>query len=207
MIWREKRVLLVVLAVLLAINTIFFFTYRVQYESRLNALDARKDTVRGQLEDAHRARVAAEQQVAAYKKIERDVADIFDNRWSTEGLRLAGMITEIKQLAVQSQMVPPSYKFEHSDATFSSDARASGGARLANQKTGATEMGINFVVEGTYQQVRRLINMLELSDQFVIIDKIGLTTGSGEKLTMTIHVKTLFRGPKPASRQLANSDL
>ena len=79
MIWREKRLLLVVLAVLLAINTIFFFTYRVQYESRLNALDARKDTVRGQLEDARRARVAAEQQVAAYKKIERDVADIFDS--------------------------------------------------------------------------------------------------------------------------------
>lgn len=204
MIWREKKTLLLVLGLLLAANTVFFFTYRVQYESRLSALDARKDSVRAQLEEARRARVAADQQVAAYRKIERDVADIFENRWSTEGNRLTGMITEIKQLAVQAQMVPPSYQFERAEATFTSDSRQAG--PRANQKTGATRMGISFVVEGTYQQVRRLINMLELSDQFVIIDRIGLTTGSGERLTMNIHVKTLFRD-STASRQLANSDL
>lgn len=204
MIWREKKILLLVLGLLLAANTIFFFTYRVQYESRLSALDARKDSVRAQLEEARRARVAADQQVAAYRKIERDIADIFENRWSTKDRRLTSMITEVKQLAVQAHMVPPSYRFEIAEAKFTSDSRQTG-AR-ANQKTGATQMGISFVVEGTYQQVRRLINMLELSDQFVIIDRIGLTTGSEDRLTMTIHVKTLFRDPT-ASRQLANSDL
>src|SRR5205807_1245036 len=40
MIWREKRILLIVLGVLLLANTIFFFTYRVQYVSRLEDLDA-----------------------------------------------------------------------------------------------------------------------------------------------------------------------
>ena len=37
MIWREKRVLLIVLGVLLAANTVFFFTYRVQYKNRLQS--------------------------------------------------------------------------------------------------------------------------------------------------------------------------
>src|SRR5438874_2592741 len=32
MIWREKRILLIVLGLLLAANTVFFFTYRVRYE-------------------------------------------------------------------------------------------------------------------------------------------------------------------------------
>jgi len=41
MIWRERRTLLIVLGLLLAANTIFFFTYRVQYEQRLRDLDTR----------------------------------------------------------------------------------------------------------------------------------------------------------------------
>ena len=73
MIWREKRNLLIVLGLLLAANTIFFFTYRVQYESRLEAFEEGRDTANAQLAEARRARVAAEQQVAAYRKIERDV--------------------------------------------------------------------------------------------------------------------------------------
>ena len=40
MIWREKRTLLFVLGAALLANAIFFFTYRVQYENRLRALDA-----------------------------------------------------------------------------------------------------------------------------------------------------------------------
>src|ERR1051326_2491153 len=42
MIWREKRILLIVLALLLIGNTIFFFTYRIQYEARLKDLDDRR---------------------------------------------------------------------------------------------------------------------------------------------------------------------
>ena len=50
MIWREKRVLLIVLGLLLLANTIFFFTYRVQYVSRLQDLDARQEQTQTKLE-------------------------------------------------------------------------------------------------------------------------------------------------------------
>lgn len=204
MIWREKKVLLIVLAILLAANTVFFFTYRVQYESRLAALDARMDSAKAQLEEARRARVAAEQQVAAYRKIERDVQDIIGNRWATQGERLTSLITEIKRLAAKSTLVPPSYSFDQGEARSVSTGSGSG----SNQKIGAKEVGISFTVEGTYQQIRRLINMLELSHQFVIIDQVGLSTTSGETLTMNIHVKTLFHDPSDAApRRAGNQDL
>ena len=52
MIWREKRVLLIVLGLLLLADTIFFFTYRVQYVSRLQDLDARQEQTQTKLEQA-----------------------------------------------------------------------------------------------------------------------------------------------------------
>ena len=70
MIWREKRVLLIVLGLLLLANTIFFFTYRVQYVSRLQDLDARQEQTQAQLDQARNARITAEQQLAAYKKVQ-----------------------------------------------------------------------------------------------------------------------------------------
>lgn len=195
MIWREKRILLLILAALLAGNTIFFFTYRVQYENRLRELDARRDAIRGELETAKRARLSAEQQLAGYRKVEKDVRQIYDGEWSTQAQRLTSFISEVMRLGAASQLVPKSYAF-------------TGNTSKANKTAGAyaTEVGMAFTVEGTYQQVRRLINLMEVSDQFVIIDQIGLTSENGEKLTMTIRVKTLFRdtsvSPKGANQEL-----
>jgi hypothetical protein len=52
---------------------------------------------------------------------------------------------------------------------------------------------MSFTVAGTYQQIRRLINLLELSRQFVIIDQISLTAATDQMLTLNLHLKTIFR--------------
>lgn len=196
MIWREKRPLLIVLAVLLAANTIFFFTYRVQYESRLRDLDAHRDSVKAQLDAARHARVAAEQQLAGYHKVETDMRSIYDDEWSTQNKRLTPFIGEVMKLATKSQLVPKSYSFN------GTPTRGVAKTAAAN----AVEVGISFPVEGTYQQIRRLINLLEVSDQFIIIDQVTLGSENGDKLNMTIRVKTLFRAPSGAS-QTSNQEL
>ena len=189
MIWREKRLLLIVLGILLLANTIFFFTYRVQYESRLRDLDARRDSAKAELESVRRARVGTEQQVAAYRGIERNVRDIYENRWSTENQRLTLMIAEVKRLAQNTNLTPTTFNFSKKES-----------GETARTTTGATEMTVTFNVQGTYQQVRRLINQLELSPQFIIIDQIGLTSETGALLNMSIQVKTLFRDTTPPRR-------
>lgn len=195
MIWREKRVLLIVLGVLLAANTIFFFTYRVQYESRLRDLEGRLDQAKGQLDEAKRSRVAAEAQLAAYRKADKDIRQIYEVEWSTEKQRLTAFIAEVMRLGTVSQLVPKSYSFT---------GTAAKGPKTLTSK--AIEVGVAFPVEGTYQQIRRLINLLEISDQFVIIDQISLSSGSGDKLNMTIRVKTLFRDTAAPPRT-PNQDL
>ena len=196
MIWREKRVLLIVLGILLAANTVFFFTYRVQYENRLRELDKRLDQAKGQLDEARRARAGAEQQLAAYRKVEKDIRKIYEVEWSTENQRLTSFIGEVMHLGTVSQLVPRSYSFTGS---------ATKGPKIPG--VNAIEVGVAFPVEGTYQQIRRLINLLELSDQFVIIDQVSLSSGQGENLNMTIRVKTLFRdtaekGPRQSNQEL-----
>ena len=197
MIWREKRLLLFVLGALLLANTMYFFTYRVRYQSRLDGVEQDLAQKEGQLEQAHLARLKAEQRYQAYRQIERDVKVVFDDYWSTEPERLTKMIAEVKRLTVASSLEPAGYGFTKDQVKNDDPAR-----RRAN--IGATEVGIGFGVAGSYEQVRRLINLLELSQQFVIIDQISLSSGDGANLTVTLHLKTLFRDDngKVASQRL-----
>jgi hypothetical protein len=192
MIWRERRILLAILGVLLVANAIFFFTYRVQYESRLRDLDDRRQQSDARLTQARAHRLGAEGRVALYRKVQHDVRDVYDKQWGTEQQRLTALISEVKRLALASNMVPASTSY--SRASVSQPRKGS---------TPAEEMGIAFTVQGDYQQVRRLINLLELSRQFVIIDQVSLSSPDTQNLTLTLRLKTLFRDTTSgAARQL-----
>lgn len=195
MIWREKRVLLIVLGVLLAANAIFFLTYRVRYQSRLADMDARLEQAEAQLAQARASRVRVEQSIRAYKQTEADVKKIYNEYWATQSERLTAMISEVKRLTVASSLVPSSIGFARTEVAVEKNRRGQTNepARRRNESIGATEVGIAFGVDGTYEQVRRLINLLELSRQFVIIDQIGLAAGEGHNLRFNLNVKTLFR--------------
>jgi hypothetical protein len=202
MIWREKRVLLIVLGVLLAANAIFFLTYRVRYASRLQDMDERLAQAEAGLAQARASRVRAEQSYRSYMQVEADVKKIYDEYWATQSERLTAMISEVKRLTVASSLVPSSIGFVRTEVEAQKITRRAPGStaagRLENVSIGATEVGIQFGVEGTYEQVRRLINLLELSRQFVIIDQIGLATGDGQTLRFNLNVKTLFRDDEKA---------
>jgi Tfp pilus assembly protein PilO len=193
MIWREKRVLLGILGILLAANVVFFFTYRVQYQSRLDELDARLAEVERDLETTRASRATAEQSFRSFRQVEADVAEVFNEHWSTQPERLAALITEVKRLADASNLIPASYSFARGETKR---VTSSGGRK---RELGANEVSITFSVQGSYAQARRLINLLELSRQFVIIESIALTAGEGNLLTLNLQLKTLFRDEQPGA--------
>ena len=194
MIWREHRTLLIVLGVLLLANAIYFFTYRVQYEARLQALDSRLADAERQLQQARAKRIAAEQQLASYRKVQTDLQSLYDSTWATKQQRLTTLISELKKMAVATQLDPNTITFSE---TQDKDADKNGGI-------GTSTVTISFTVHGTYQQIRQLINQLELSDQFVIIDAIHLAAGSAQTpadLSLNLRLKTLFREPQRGFNQ------
>ncbi len=185
MIWREKRALLIVLGVLLLANILFFLTYRVRYQQRLEDLDSRKVQAQAQLDQAIAHRNGIQAQLAAYARVRHDIQTVYDERWSTQKERLSAIIVETERLAAASQLHPKAYSFSQD---LQKDASLS-----------ATVVHIAFNVQGTYQQVRRLINLIELSDEFMIIDQLSLATAAEENsgvIGLTIRIKTLFRDPK-----------
>lgn len=199
MIWREKRVLLIVLGLLLAANVVYFFTYRVRYQARVQDREEDLAQKQSELDQAHAARLRSERTYQSYKKIERDVQQVYDENWATQEERFTQLVAEVKRLTVASNMIPKSYGFAQLAAEKES------GPRRKHGDIGANEVGITFGVEGTYEQVRRLINLLELSRQFVIIDEIALAQREGQTLTLNLRLKTLFRDSAP--KPVANTQL
>lgn len=190
MIWREKRVLLVILGVLLAANVVYFFTYRVQFQRRVDSFDERLEQAQSQLESARLARLRTERTYQAYRQIDRDTKAVFEEHWSTRPRRFTMLVAEVKRLTAASSMTPPRIGFGMADASVQETMKTRG-AKAPD--IGAKEVNINFTVTGSYEQVRRLINLLELSRQFVIINQIALSHREGEELTLNLNLKTLFR--------------
>jgi uncharacterized protein YxeA len=186
MIWREKRVLLIILALVLAANLFFFFTYRVQYQSRIDSLDQQLAQVQTELDTAQAARIRADQTFKSYRTVENDVLEVFNEHWSTQPERFTKLFAEVTRLAMASNLEPASYSFARGEAK-----RVSTGSK--RETLGASEVTISFGVKGTYEQVRRLINLLELSRQFVIIESISLSEADEQNLSLNLGLKTIFR--------------
>ncbi|HEY5609613.1 MAG TPA: hypothetical protein VIL97_00285 [Thermoanaerobaculia bacterium] len=193
MIWREKRLLLSILGGLLVVNLFFFLTYRVQYQERVEALEKRYEESTAKLDDAKRDRIAAERQLTAHRSVIRNTETLYNDQWSTADRRLIPLLLEIRRLADKSQVgMPRSIQYEQAVQERESGA------------LGTTSMGISFTIRGTYQEIRRLINLIELSQQFMIIDEIGISdSSSGEgRIQLSIRLKTLFHEPGAPVRQM-----
>jgi hypothetical protein len=205
MIWREKRVWLIVLGLMLAADVFFFVTYRVQFQKRKEDVEARRVQSEAQLAKEHSIRMTAEETYARYGKLQADLDALYNSRWATQSERLTPWINEIKKMAVASQLVPRILSFGHDEDK--------GSATLAGTKLkgiGTITASVTYSVQGNYQQVRRLINLLELSDQFVIIDSLTVSAGGSDPnlLTLNLRLKTLFREPRtgpaaPRTQQIA----
>jgi hypothetical protein len=195
MIWKENRLILGILGVLFAANVFFFFTYRVQYQSRLEEAAQRQTDAENDLAKARGTRVSYERQLASYFKVQHELDKLYNERWSTQTQRLTSLILEVKRLNAATKMEPATYTFTGGEMK----EPTTGQERARPGSIGTKTVSIVFTVQGDYQQVRRLINLLELSEQFVIIDSIQLAGSAADpKLTLNLRLKTLFRDPNGA---------
>lgn len=198
MIWREKKVWLIVLALALAADVFVFVTYRVQFQKRIDDVNERQKEATFRLSQAQAARLSAQDTYKRYLKVQADLDSLYDTKWATQDERLIPWINEVKRLAEASQLVPKVLTFTRDDAK---DKDSDSTTPTKGKTVAAKTVTISYTVEGNYQQVRRLINALELSDQFVIIDTLSVNAGANpNELTVSLRLKTLFREPVPGAQ-------
>lgn len=187
MIWREKRILLSTLGSLLVLNLLFFLTYRVRYQERVKDLDARLASVEKRRDDVGRGTAELGQRLEGYRQTQAAIDSIYSETWSTQQRRITRLMSEINQLAAMSRLVPRTISY---------------GQTAQKKELGTSSMKIAFGVQGSYQQIRRLINLLELSKEFVIIESIAINNVSPDSslINLSLQLKTLFRD-QPLARE------
>jgi Tfp pilus assembly protein PilO len=188
MMWRERRWLLILLSIVLLANVVFFFTYRVRQQARIDELKSRREALSARVDDLRAQRQQTESELQRLSAVQADIRHIYDVRWATPNERLTPLLLELRRLAEKSRLQPQSrsYRFEK--------ARA--------QALGTEPMTISFGVRGSYDQVRQMINLVELSEQFVFIDEISLTgdAAAPSSLAVNLSLKTLFRAEQREER-------
>ncbi len=182
MIWQERKWLLIGLGVLLLINIVFFVTYRVRYENRIESLNDDLAVARENLKEATERSQETRKLLGSVDRTREDLDHVYNDWWSTRPERLAPMIVELQTLATKSGLKPPTRSYNWSE-------------QESGQTAGAETLTVAFRVEGTYEQIRNLINLIEMSPHFIIIQQIDLvdTSDDGQKLGLSLSLKTLFR--------------
>lgn len=184
MIWREKRWLLIVLVTLLVANAAFFFAYRVRYEERISGLDTELEDARANLAAQEKRHRDAGDRIVSRETTVDDLRLVYDDHWATKDERLAALIVELQQLARRSGLEPPTRNYDVEESTSRETAIS-----------GAEALTVSFVVKGRYEEIRNLINLIELSRHFLIIDAITITRTSGdsEEISLTLAIRTVFK--------------
>ena len=112
----------------------------------------------------------------------QDAIDLFfTERLASENVRLTRILAEVRELATRSGLDPTNVNYGKEEI----------------DDHGLLRRSIEFSVEGTYLEFRRFVNLLELSDSFLVLERVGLRGDEdGPDLRITVGVSTLFTSPE-----------
>jgi len=178
--WRRRFRLWTVPFVFFALNLAGFVFYRTAFAGNVEAL---QDLVRTAKQDREAIATDREASIAYLDRVERRraaVERLYGETFATEAERLTDAIREAKSLARQAGLTPKSISYP--------------GEPLEAQ--GMVAQRIVFPVDGTYEQLRRFINFLELSPQFLTLERISLNESRGPGpnpiLSIQLELSTVF---------------
>lgn len=178
--WRRRLRLWTIPFVFFTLNLVGFLLYLTTFAGSVATL---QDLVQAAAQD--REAIAAERQtsLAYLERLEQRraaVERLYRETFATEAERLTDAIREAKSLALQAGLSPKNISYPDE--------------QLKDQDM--VVQRIAFPVEGTYEQLRRFINFLELSEQFLTLERVSLNeshgTGPNPILSIQLELSTVF---------------
>jgi Tfp pilus assembly protein PilO len=176
-IWRQRPWVWVPALVFFLLNAGAFAVYRLGYAGRVESLQETLDTQEGKLRELAAQRRQMESMLARVRTNEHQVEQLYAERLSTRSRRLTGVTAEVKELARKSGLVPRAISYPEEDI----------------EELGLIKRSFVFSVEGTYVELRQLINLLEVSRSFLSLDEVRLDGNpEGPELNIDLELSTLF---------------
>lgn len=153
---------------------VFAAEFADEAEVASNRLERRTEELDRTRAQRERAQAIVEQVRAS----EEGLADFYGRRLSSESEALTRVLAEIKDLCARAGIPPSSLSYE----------------RETLEGQDVSRRTVTFSVDGSYAQLRQLINFIELSDSFLILDRVALRGNDVEALPLRISLSlsTLF---------------
>ena len=161
---------------LIALGLLVFYRTALADDAELG--QARLTRRAEELETLRADRRQVESYLERAAALEVGLDQFFGVRLASEAASLTRIITEIKDLSQRAGLEPQQINYDKEPVEGEEVVRHS----------------LVFPVKGTYQELRQLINFLELSDSFLILEQVRLRSdevGSAE-LRIDLTISTLF---------------
>ena len=175
-IWRRRTWVWIPALAFFLVNLALFSTYQWVYAGQVEGL--RRD-LSGEEERlaALRAEVVERQELLAAARAARSrLEELYSDRLATERDRFTRITAEIRDLARRSGLEPSQMSYPSEEI----------------EDYGLVKRMFTFSVSGTYVELRRFINLLELTPSFVTLEEVALSGEEGNRLRIRLSLSTLF---------------
>lgn len=184
--WRRRwKVWTIPLGVVI-LQVLGLVVYQARFSDRNSDLETLLESRQAELERREEIRLGYEGFLERAAQIEAETRTLYRDRFATEAERFTAAVREVKTLAERAGLEPTTLSYPEE--------------RL--EAYDLIGRGFDFGVEGTYEQLRTLINLLELSDHFLILQSVSLSgeggaSGSGSsRLSIRLEISTVFASPE-----------
>ena len=175
-IWRRRVALWLPALVFFVLNVVVLLVYPVRFAGRMEVTADELDQERSVLAELVERRRDLESQRQGIERTRLAVDEMYSERLAPESERLTRIIAEVKDLAARSGLTPPSVSYPTEPL----------------EEYGLRRRGFVFSVEGSYADLRKFINLLELSQTFLTLEEVTLSESGGGALRIQLRVSTLF---------------
>jgi hypothetical protein len=164
-IWRQRLWVWVPALVFFLANATAYTVYRFGFADRVAALQEDLKDERERLEPLQAREKKLRGLLERSRQNEIQIERLYAESFSTREQRLTKSLDEVKSLARKAGLDPKSLSYPTQQI----------------QQYGLIKRSSVFSVEGTYIELRRFINLLELSDSFLTLEQVTLSQGSGSQ--------------------------
>ena len=175
--WRARLPLFAVLSILLVLATAVLIGYHAFYDERFKALEktrAELETKRDEAAEVARRVVKTEERLRA---LQRDLEEFNRDVLGSRKERLAAVIEDVYLLTLKAGTVPSQISYTFTDAGS------------------ATRLGLTFVVQGHYADVKKLLYSFESNPRFLLPENVALAADETQTdaLRLNLSVAHYFR--------------
>jgi type IV pilus assembly protein PilO len=190
-IWRQRIWVWAPALAFFVVNLALFSAYRLVYSGQVENLRERLVSRTEQLEELKAEAQEAERLVAAAHGTREALAGLYEHRLASERTRFTKVTGEVRELARRSGLEPNAMSYPTEEI----------------EDYGLVKRYFTFSISGTYVELRRFINLLELTPTFITLEQVSLSgdDNQGNQLRIRLSLSTLFaeEGREPARADAA----